>query len=787
MSVDGGQRRALTSEARKRTLRRLNTIAAMRAALPPAADRPTDVVQQTIVHWLSGQPTPLDRQSAEELSATLQVIDWFGETELKHQLPPATSVRARVEWEALLQPLRSLAGPSFRGRSVELATLSTYVRSRPADQGEQTRPPLLIFGPGGMGKSTLLARFVLDHVNVIPFVYLDSDRPGLSAEEPLTLLAEAVRQLGLQFAERGASAELLRRRWLARVTDSYAARTQSERRTLGRADALQEFGVFVRDDLGLRDQTVLVVLDTFEEVQYRSAAAVDEVFGFIGEIQRELPRVRTVIAGRNQARELGAEPMEIAELDDESAESLLESFGVPTASVRAKLARLLHGNPLSLRLAAEVVRSNQDALESIEQLSDDTEIQGVLYNRVLGHIHQDDVRTIAHPGLILRRITADIIQHVLAEPCGLGPVDKTRAEALWSQLEKELALVTREGDVLRHRTDVRRVMLPALKKDRVETVRLVHEAAVRYYTPFADAARRAEELYHRLSLGERWEVIEQRWLPGVEASLGGAVDELDDRMRRQLATRLRIELADDNWESFEQPEWEAYVAKRVEDLLRLDRPLDAIRILRRRSTRLPGSALHWLHSRALFRIGHRLEAFELAQQVIGAALGEDGWAEARRLKGMQWMLDELLEWFVNPSLPAMPLPPAIRRRVQWFETLHPLRGIADRLFVGRERELAVLNSFTSDSGPDEGPLVVHGVGGSGKSALIAKFALDRLDAVALAFVDAALLDLPIFTEVSPVYRIVLPRSCVNSRYKRRANHLPMTPALSNSPSPPSRR
>jgi hypothetical protein len=257
-----------------------------------------------------------------------------------------------------------------------------------------------------------------------------------------------------------------------------------------------------------------------------------------------------------------------------------------------------------------------------------------------------------------------------------------------------------------------------------------------------------------MSLGQPWDVITSRWIPGVEASLSAAVDELDDGVRRQLAAQLQIELADANWESYEQSEWEAYVAKRVDDLLRLDRPLDAIRILRRRSARLPGSPLDWLHSRALFRIGHRLEAFELAQQVIGAALGEPVWADDRRSRGIQWMLDELLEWFVNPAMSAMPAPEVIRRRVQWFDELHPLHVVADRLFVGRERELAFLDNYTFGQRSDEGPLVVHGVGGAGKSALVAKFALDRLDSISLAYVDAALQDLPIITTVNPVAKLL---------------------------------
>ncbi len=58
--------------------------------------------------------------------------------------------------------------------------------------------PLAIIGPGGVGKSSLLARAVLaasDRPNPPVVVYLTFDRPELRADHPLTLIAEATRQL----------------------------------------------------------------------------------------------------------------------------------------------------------------------------------------------------------------------------------------------------------------------------------------------------------------------------------------------------------------------------------------------------------------------------------------------------------------------------------------------------------------------------------------------------------------------------------------------------------------
>ena len=100
-----------------------------------------------------------------------------------------------------------------------------------------------------MGKSTLVARFVLSRPASLPHVYLDCDRPGLIAQEPLTLLSEVVRQLGLQFPAHKETAQRLRAQWLQELTHGAANAPRESNRvtTVGRARMLQEFRAFVAD------------------------------------------------------------------------------------------------------------------------------------------------------------------------------------------------------------------------------------------------------------------------------------------------------------------------------------------------------------------------------------------------------------------------------------------------------------------------------------------------------------------------------------------------------------
>ena len=96
----------------------------------------------------------------------------------------------------------------------------------------------------------------------------------------------------------------------------------------------------------------------------------------------------------------------------------------------AWIAKFVGGSPLSLTLAARVhKKAGLSGVDSIPRQNllffsiGEAEIQAALYWRYLDQI-DDDLRPLAHPGLIVRRIDADVILQVLAEPCGLAVTDR---------------------------------------------------------------------------------------------------------------------------------------------------------------------------------------------------------------------------------------------------------------------------------------------------------------------------------------------------------------------------
>ncbi len=603
--------------------------------------------------------TPYPAGEVDYLNRALQVVRWFGavvegpkraarkEKELSQQL-----ARAR-----LLAPFRKLAGPTFRGRKDELEklrvhvgvldtsvtqTLSTYAR-RVLNMGDGTS--LLIHGPGGMGKSALLARFMLEHSGAVPFAYLDFDTPQVSLDKPATLLLEASRQLALQYPDsqeplaafearcRHALGEERRRRAGGR-RPGHARFFPGSARELWMPLA-EEFGTLLMTQVLNRwaeqGGPFLLLLDTFEEVQYRSGDLVRDLELLLGALRATYPQLRVVLSGRAPEPRLKATELVLKELDEASALSLLAASGVGGEDLRRGLYAQVGGNPLSLKLAAEVARREGAEAEGLRNLKTrrflffaarEAVVQGQLYRRVLEHVHDPTVRKLAHPGLIVRRLTPEVIQEVLAEPCGLGELAFEQAQALFEQLQREVSLVSLGPDgALYHRPDVRRVMLEPLRVDQPAKVAAIHEAAVRYYAQQSDVVSRAEELYHRMASGQSREEIDPRWMPGVEPYLRSSLEELPAEVQAYACSFLGVDLPKKVWEQAQLVDWERFVVRRLRDLLLKGEPQWALEVLRERRERTPGSVLYAIEARVLILLERRDEA----ERFVEEGLDSVGW------------------------------------------------------------------------------------------------------------------------------------------------------------------
>jgi cellulose synthase operon protein C len=646
----------LLVDVRRDILRVLGGPRAIRQALSANPDRSRDdPVQRIFEGYVDGAAPPLARQSVVQVAATFEVAQWLDglNLQLGSPIPGLEAIRARSDYLTLLQPFDELAGANFAGRTEELQELRDYVGVLPPGsmRGRVARavrkvfrlrenPPIVIYGPGGMGKSALIARFIGEHATTpdasFPFVYLDFDRVSLRAEEPLTLLAEAVRQLGLQYAETRVYAERVRSR-LQSVLIGYSADpggaggSQSGASgdvSAGRS-AEADWRGHVRDFASLlsnvRDgsQPCLFVLDTFEEAQKRGSVAVSSLCAFLDILQEAVPRLRIVFAGRVplSVDDFPTRPRPLGDFDDAAAHAFLERRGVRSPQLIRTIIKRVGKSPLSLLLAATVVQQARQSGEP-EDLKltglrgahlSEGQIQGYLYRRILNHIHDEEVRRLAYPGLVLRRLTPDIIQNVLAGPCKVAVPDEAAARDLFDRLGREVTLVQFEEGALVHRRDLRRIMLPLLL-DSTEggTARLIEDAAIRYYERMDGSVERAEEIYHRLSRHQPLSVIAERWTGDAGPLLFSALepDELGARERAWLLSRLNPDqrLDDEESAAADLETWEWDTEQKVRELLERNRPAPALSSIRAGAERSPGSPLYKAEADILERMGRWKEA-----------------------------------------------------------------------------------------------------------------------------------------------------------------------------------
>src|SRR5215831_10527404 len=217
----------LHPNVRREAIIQLPTAEARQRALDANPGERTGPLQKRLEQYLLDEALPLESQPPSQLNETLQVVTWL--VGAVKDLPSIADVQAKLSFQSFLAPLESLAGDDiFRGRRKELDDIRSYIgvlepvallRRIKNKVFPWTRPDrmraLSISGPGGVGKSALVARFMLEHLRIrdevrLPFAYLDFDRSVLDVTQPGTLLGEMLIQLNLQFEHEGYFADLQR-------------------------------------------------------------------------------------------------------------------------------------------------------------------------------------------------------------------------------------------------------------------------------------------------------------------------------------------------------------------------------------------------------------------------------------------------------------------------------------------------------------------------------------------------------------------------------------------------
>jgi hypothetical protein len=522
----------------------------------------------------------------------------------------AASLRSLLSRQVELLRSNAILRGKLIGRTVEQAAINSYIESGVVPEADRlpdpAKPaivvrPYLLTGTPGAGKSALVADFVrhrrgypiLDEVSrwlprltnsvgtllskavaatsaataavgltqikpqmlrYEPVVLLDFDRQEIALGGEFEWTAEATRQLGLSRPELEKALGDMRREIRRRPTTDVD--TKGATAAAAAAGDIKTGMATVFGQQGLTGATLVVVLDTFEEVLVRSSFASDQqiegsLFGRLlmwadslatlkaGETA-VFSAVRVLVSGREKpdlegdrlARWFIAHRV-VGELDPESAVEFLRRHDSKRnfAGDRARAAvDAIGGHPLTLMLLELYARNLKP--EEIDETIRDRKIGRImgseaatqsLYSRFLHRFHHDlqlgdgvtaeMVQAVAHPGLVLREITPDLLREVVCPACGLESVDPKTAQALFERLRGQVWLVENVPgrNAIRHRADVRRLMLPmmvgdpddAAASERVrEKMLKVHRNAAAWY----DAPEHANDngalnaLYHRAFL-----------------------------------------------------------------------------------------------------------------------------------------------------------------------------------------------------------------------------------------------------------------------------------------------
>src|SRR5262249_45123923 len=144
--------------------------------------------------------------------------------------------------------------------------------------------------------------------------------------------------------------------------------------------------------------------------------------------------------------------------------------------------------------------------------------------------------------------------------------------------------------------------------------RQIHENAVKWWQQQKGPLSRAEELYHRLRLGQPAVTLEPRWDAEAGRLLRSTLEELPVQSPQHiwLANKLTVGLETARTARVGQADWERQTATEVERLLRGNQPDQALTLLGKRSKRLAGSPLYALESRAHLFAGHERLAAAVA-------------------------------------------------------------------------------------------------------------------------------------------------------------------------------
>lgn len=613
----------------------------IRSLTKKIAPASTDVMQKLYLEFILGKAKSVESMTLDELVATFNIAQWCKNTSIR--LPNLDLVNTLVRQHELRLPLLHLTS-NFNGRHKELKKLENYYKLRCGGiigvclkklfKLNTIKKPLFITGIGGTGKSTLVSQSILlqlDKGKPI-FIYIDFDRPGVSIGNVFSLLKEALRQWMVQVPKFRnifeSTAEL--------IEDEYGRKNKNAGSVSSVRQLLYE-QIFTKDNLELLKylkEPVIVVFDSFEELQYRAKPNdILRLFDLLRELGEFIPQLRPVFVGRSvfDSDSDKFERIDLSGFDEPSAAGFLNSSGIADRSLQQHIYKTFGGSPLTLRLAANLIikqigKKGPVTCDAVEKRGlflqiDQTLVQEELVVRNLEHIHAEDkrVRQIAVPGILVRKINPEVILHVLAKPCGLGPINLNTAKKLFRRLRRESFLFENDGADITFRQDLRTALYPRILNASYDSVQEVHNAAVEYYKDREGISDKAEYLYHRLMRGDDPAIIDEIYKPKMKPFLEKTIVEFPKKARLHFAVVLGLAITESNLKDLALPDWDLFMERQVREVLKngdKEQLVKMAQLFEQRTDRWGGSKVWREEVRILFRLNDNIRLSKIVQPMI---------------------------------------------------------------------------------------------------------------------------------------------------------------------------
>ena len=266
-----------------------------------------DLHRDLIRRLLDGWEPTLALLGTRELEALDVVAGWLEPVFGTDLGVSRAAINAAMERRLLLDPLRTLVGTHFRDRTGELDTIRQHIL------GLLPEHILLVQGPGGVGKSSLMGKVLLDlearatSGQPVSFAYIDFDRARHDPHDPIGLVEQVARQLRLLYATAAEASQFAAVEAMSAGTDLERAaeilQIERSRTVPAMVGALAERLRAIRGQHSPSGVSLVLVLDTFEEVQIRGPGAAHTVLDLVRQLQEALPDMRVMISGRGVIRE----------------------------------------------------------------------------------------------------------------------------------------------------------------------------------------------------------------------------------------------------------------------------------------------------------------------------------------------------------------------------------------------------------------------------------------------------------------------------------------------------